>query len=177
MSSPLLINAAELLRRPGSERTVELRTTAGELGITDDQRLPADAEVDVRLRLESLSDGIVIDGRVRAPWVGTCRRCLAEAAGVTDSEVHELYQHVVTDPDAFEITGDQLDLRQMVREIVLVDAPATPLCREACAGLCPVCGADLNATTCGCVVEQADPRWDALAELRAELAGPPADDG
>ena len=76
-----------------------------------------------------------------------------------------------------EVVHDVADLRQMVREIVLVYAPQAPLCREACAGLCPVCGADLNATTCGCVVEQADPRWDALAELRAELAGPPADDG
>src|ERR1700710_65057 len=99
MPSPLLINAADLLRRPGSERTFELRTTAAELGVTDDPRVPPDAKVDVRLRLESLSDGIVIDGLVRAPWVGTCRRCLADAAGVTESEVQELYQQVVSDPD------------------------------------------------------------------------------
>lgn len=169
MSSPLLINAAELLRRPGSERSVELQTTIAELGITDDERLPADGEVDVRIRLESLTDGIVVDGVVHAPWTGTCRRCLASAAGVTNSEVHELYQQVLTDPDAFEIVGDQLDVRQMVREIVLLDAPATPLCRIDCAGLCPECGADLGVEPCACQVEQSDPRWDALSELRAQL--------
>jgi uncharacterized protein len=172
MASPLLINAAELLRRPGSERPVALHTTVAELGIEADPRLVADAEIDVRLRLESLTDGIVVDGVVRTPWVGTCRRCLAAAAGIADSEVHELYQHVLTDPEAFEIVGDQLDLRQMVREIVLLDAPATPLCRDDCAGLCAVCGADRNSTDCGCVLDQVDPRWDALSELRAQLDVP-----
>ncbi|MCU1504995.1 MAG: hypothetical protein JWM12_4349 [Ilumatobacteraceae bacterium] len=172
MSSPLLINAAELLRRPGSERLVELQTTVGELGIEDDPRLEADAEVDVRLRLESLTDGIVIDGVVRAPWVGTCRRCLEPAAGIAESDVQELYQLVLTDPEAFEIVGDQLDLRQMVREIVLLDAPATPLCRDDCAGLCPVCGVDRNTVVCTCEPDRADPRWDALSELRAQLDAP-----
>jgi uncharacterized protein len=172
MSKPLLINAAELLRRPGSERAVELLATVTELGILDDPRLEPDAEVDIRLRLESLTDGIVVDGLVRTPWVGTCRRCLARAAGVLQSDVHELYQLAVTDPEAFEIVGDQLDLRRMVREIVVLDAPATPLCRDDCAGLCPQCGVDLNTTTCSCVAEHADDRWSALAELRAQLDGP-----
>jgi len=48
MSSPLLINAAELLRRPGTERRIELESTVGELGIVD-PRFDADAEVDIRL--------------------------------------------------------------------------------------------------------------------------------
>src|SRR4051812_15506284 len=137
MPSQLLINAAELLRRPGSARTVELQTTVAELGITDDPRLEPSAEVDVRLHLESLTNGIVVDGFVSTPWVGTCRRCLEPAAGVVDSEVHELYQVVLDDPDAFELISDQLDLREMVREVAVLDAPTIPLCKDDCAGLCP----------------------------------------
>ena len=78
------------------------------------------------------------------PWHGTCRRCLEPTGGVSVSEVHELYQRTLTDPDAFEIVGDQLDLRAIARELVLLDTPATPLCRPDCAGLCPTCGANLN---------------------------------
>jgi uncharacterized protein len=84
-------------------------------------------------------------------------------------DVDELYQHVVTAPDAFEIVGDQIDLARMVRENLLLDAPLAPLCRPDCAGLCPTCGIDLNTATCNCDSNVADPRWDALSQLKANL--------
>jgi len=168
MSSPLLINAAELLRRPGTERRIELESTVGELGIVD-PRFDADAEVDIRLRLESLTDGIVVDGELSVPWSDSCRRCLARATGDVVCEVHELYQHVITDPDAFEIVGDQIDLRRMVSENILLEAPIAPLCRPDCAGLCPTCGIDLNVDSCDCVTTEIDPRWQALSQLKVNL--------
>jgi uncharacterized protein len=168
MASVLVVNAAELLRRPGSERHLEVSVSLDELGI-DDPRLVPHSDVAVVLRLESLSDGIVVDGTVDATWQGVCRRCLADTSGRLTSALNELYQHVVTDPDAFEIVGDQLDLRTAVRETVLLDAPATPLCRPDCAGLCPTCGADLNQGRCGCSEQVADDRWAALEELRGVL--------
>ncbi len=168
MSHPLLINVAELLRRPGSGRDLAFGVTPAELGL-DDPRVAAGAPIDVRLRLEALSDGIVVTGRVDAPWTDTCRRCLGPAVGSTDSEVHELYQHVVTDPDAFELAGDQLDLRPMVRELVLLDLPVTAVCRADCAGLCPTCGVDRNSQHCQCSTTEVDPRWDALTQLRGHV--------
>jgi uncharacterized protein len=168
VSNPLLINAAELLRRPGSERRLTLRPTVAELGIVDPKFDP-DATVEVSLRLESLTDGIVVDGLLRAPWADSCRRCLAPAGGDVVSEVGELFQHVVTDPDAFEIVGDQIDLGAMIRENILLDAPVAPLCRPDCAGLCPTCGIDLNTAACDCVTAVVDPRWEALSQLKANL--------
>lgn len=169
MSNPLLINAAELLRRPGSERRLQLQSTVAELGLAD-RRFQAESVVDVALRLESLTDGIVVDGEIRAPWADACRRCLGPADGEVVCDVHELFQVMVTDPDAFEIVGDQIDLAGMVRENLLLDAPVAPLCRADCAGLCPSCGTDLNSARCGCDTAVSDPRWDALAELKANLA-------
>jgi uncharacterized protein len=168
MSNPLLINAAELLRRPGSERRISLSPTVAELGILDPKFDP-DAIVDVALRLESLTDGIVVDGVLTAPWADSCRRCLAPAHGDVVCQVAELFQHVVTDPDAFEIVGDQIDLGAMIRENILLEAPVAPLCRPDCAGLCPTCGVDLNLTTCDCVTAVVDPRWEALSQLKANL--------
>jgi len=166
--NPLLINAAELLRRPGTERRVDLESTVAELGIVD-TRFDADSTVEISLRLESLSDGIVVDGQVTVPWSDSCRRCLAPASGEVVCDVHELYQQVLTDPDAFEIVGDQIDLSRMVTENILLEAPIAPLCRPDCAGLCPTCGIDLNVASCDCVTVELDPRWQALSELKANL--------
>ncbi len=59
-------------------------------------------------------------------------------------DVDEVYQHEVVDEEAFVIEGDQIDLVPAVREYVLIDLPDGPLCREDCAGICPVCGTDRN---------------------------------
>ncbi|MDP2291087.1 MAG: DUF177 domain-containing protein [Actinomycetota bacterium] len=166
MANSLRVNAAELLRRPGSQKSYELQPTLDELDVHDPSRFADDAVVDVSLHLEALTDGIVIDGELRVPWHGVCRRCLVPTGGVQVSEVHELYQLVVTDPEAFEIVGDQVDLADVVRELVLLDVPTTPLCRPDCAGLCLTCGANLNDEQCDCAGPPVDPRWAALDLLK-----------
>jgi len=168
---PLVVNAAELLRRPGTEKDIAVSVPLDALGVEGDERFPVDAEVTVALHLESLSDGVVVNGELRVPWHGTCRRCLAPTGGVLACEVHELYQKVLTDPDAFELVGDQLDLRPVVREVVLLDGPANPLCRPDCAGLCPTCGVNRNETACSCAAPPADHRWAALDGLKDLLDG------
>jgi uncharacterized protein len=164
MHPALRVNAIELLRRPGSERSVEVDTTVADLSI-DDGRFLASDPVQVALRLEALTDGVVVSGLVHGTWHGTCRRCANPAQGPLDCEVHELYQRVITDPDAFEL-GELLDLEPMVREVLLLDAPLVPLCTADCQGLCPQCGVDRNVETCRCDTTVADPRWAALDELR-----------
>lgn len=159
-----VLNVAELLRKPGSERQVHLESTIEALGI-DDQRLPL-GPVLVDARLEALSDGVVVSGTARARWRGDCRRCLVPLEGPLEVPLHELYQVRVTDPDAFPLEHDQLDLRPMVREALMLDAPANPLCREDCAGICPTCGIDRNSAACSCEVLVRDDRWAALDALR-----------
>jgi uncharacterized protein len=165
---PLLVNALELLRRPGSERQLVLVLPVGELGLHD-PRLADGADVDVELRLESLTDGVVVDGWVKVPFHAECRRCLHPIDAVAVAEVHELHQVKLTDPDAFPIEHDQIDLEPMVREAVLLELPDAPVCRPDCAGLCPVCGIDRNVGSCECDATVRDPRWTALDELRSQL--------
>ncbi|MCU1368363.1 MAG: hypothetical protein JWN39_4002 [Ilumatobacteraceae bacterium] len=161
----LLVNAAELMRRPGSERDIDLHIGTEALGLTDTRFRPDD-QVQIRLHLESLNDGIVVVGTIDVPWHGSCRRCLKPLDEDARSEVDELYQVVVTNPDAFEIVGDQLDLSPMVRELSLLDAPEAPLCRPDCQGLCPVCGIDLNEATCTCEAPALPSVWDVLDQLK-----------
>lgn len=164
----LKVNAFEMLRRPGTVKSIHLSADPAILEL-DDACLVSGSDVDIDLLCESLSDGIVVNGRISATFDGECRRCLASMVGRIDCEVHELYQVALTDPDAFLIEGDVIDLAPMVRETVLLELPDAPLCRLDCAGLCPTCGQDLNIGTCGCPTETVDSRWSVLEALRDQL--------
>lgn len=168
MKNPLLVNALELLRRPGSERPVELSIDPSVVGVADDRIVPG-SSIDVQLTCSSLSDGVVVEGVVAADFRGECRRCLVPVTGRISVVVRELYQVVRTDPDAFPIENDQIDLAPMVRESVLLELPDAPVCRPDCQGLCPVCGIDRNTSSCSCTVETRDPRWAALDVLKDRL--------
>jgi uncharacterized protein len=88
---------------------------------------------------------------------------------VATAEVDELYQQVVDNPDAYPMTGEQLDLTGMARETLLLAMADAPLCRPDCPGLCPQCGADLTTAPCGCQAQRTDERWAILDQLRGEL--------
>ena len=168
MRNPLVVNTVELLRRPGSVRDVRLSVPPDSVAL-DDPRIVPGSEIAVDLHCESLSDGIVVDGTVVAAYHGDCRRCLAPVENRLESPLHELYQVNLTDPDAFPISGDQIDLAVAVRETILLDLPDAPVCRPDCAGLCPVCGSDRNRESCSCESPATDSRWAALDALRDQL--------
>ncbi len=165
---PLVVNVAELLRRPGTGRDVNVSLSAEELELIDERVAPSDT-VDVGVKLESLTDGIVVTGTVSVPWSASCRRCLIDLAGSAVAEVDELYQHTLTSDEAFPIVHDQIDLAPMVRELATLELPLAPLCRPDCAGLCPTCGANRNEQPCGCAAAPVDDRWSALDALREQL--------
>ena len=164
----LLINVADLLRRPASRKSVRL-TVPSEGFTVVDSTVPAGAPIDVDLELESLTDGIVVTGQVSAPWEAVCRRCLGPAHGRLDVTVRELYQPDPQSDEAFTIDGEVLDLEPLVREAVLLELPLAPLCRPDCAGLCPECGVDRNEVDCGHQPDLSDARWGALDDLRDRL--------
>jgi uncharacterized protein len=171
----LRLNARELLRQPGLRKAVEVSLPASDLGV-DDERITGEIVVD--LVATSNIDGIVVEGTVTMPWRASCRRCLAEVVGTADIHIDEVYQDASDvdergggergGDDAFPIEGDQVDLVPAVREAVLLELPDDVLCREDCAGICPVCGADRNQGACECDTSVRDERWAALDDLRLD---------
>ncbi len=156
---PLRINAVELLRQPGAVRDVLVDIEAAPLGAGHDRLV---GDIHVELRLTARNDGIDVDGTVSADWNTVCRRCLADVSGVAVGVVDELYQIEPLDPDAYLIEDGQLDLAPLVREVALLELDNERLCRDDCAGLCPVCGVDRNTTECSCNPTVTDERWAAL---------------
>jgi uncharacterized protein len=75
------------------------------------------------------------------------------------------------DPDDYYFEGDSIDLDGILREQLILALPMYPKCTEDCRGLCPVCGIDLNASSCSCERDDVDPRWEKLKLLTREQKG------
>lgn len=98
-----------------------------------------------------------------------CRRCLTRVEVPVDEHSGMVF---ATDATATEGEGyfllppraQDIDLREPLREEVLLALPRFVECRPDCKGLCPTCGANLNEGPCGCA-PAGDPRWDALRAL------------
>jgi uncharacterized protein len=178
VTSPWLVPITTLRRHPGSRREEQRAGSVGELGDLKvaGSVVPAGASASATAVLDAvLGGGIEVSATVQAPWEGECRRCLKPLSGELHCEVRELFRPRSAgegdDPDeeTYPLTGDQLDLRPLLRDALLLELPLAPLCRPDCQGLCPVCGVDRNETTCDCHVSTSDPRWaalDALVERR-----------
>lgn len=171
MIRPLRINAVEMLRQPGSVQDVAAHYEADVLDVFHER---LSGPIEVELALTSMNDGIAVVGSVGAPWAAPCRRCLRDLTGVALSRIEELYQVVITDPDAFPIENGQLDLVPMVREAALLELDDERVCRDGCAGLCPVCGIDRNESSCECDTTVRDDRWAALDGIELEPDPPNA---
>lgn len=136
-----------------------------------DVRLVEPLEVDLAAR--SVGDGVLLRGRLRATVERECRRCLTGVRQTVDDTVDMLFD--VLGPDEEEVEGevyplpargDALDLRDAVREQLLLRAPEFVLCDEECRGLCPTCGTDLTQGECDCVPTPAESPWDALKNVK-----------
>ncbi|MBW3667688.1 MAG: DUF177 domain-containing protein [Actinobacteria bacterium] len=165
---PFLVSVTALRRSPAA--TVQHERRCGPLDglAVTSTRVPSGAEVCVDVDLEAVHGGVMAHGTVSAPWEGECRRCLGTALGTLETEVRELFEPNSADDDTYRLRGEQLDLEPLARDAVLLELPQAPLCAEACQGLCPTCGANLNEGECSCEAQPTDPRWAALDALRHE---------
>jgi len=172
MNAPFVVPIAELRRQIGKRMQVTRSGQIEDLACSGSE-VPQGAECEADVVLESVLGGVSVEGAVTAPWVGECRRCLAPAAGRLRIRVRELYTPGGDSEETYPLVGTDLDLEPLVRDAVLLDLPQALLCRDDCAGLCPLCGADRNERACGCE-PQRDPRWEGLDSLlETGVEGPP----
>ena len=105
--------------------------------------------VDLLLRAARVGDHVTLTGEFDAEVVGPCQRCLGEALVKVEARGVEYVRHGESEGDEDEEEGYAaafvLDVERWVRDLVAEALPAKILCRDDCRGLCPVCGADLNA--------------------------------
>ncbi len=163
-STGLRILVADLVKRPGSARSVVLDEPVDGLVVAG-SRVAADDPVHLELDLERILEGLVVRGTVEARWAGACARCVQPVAGSVVVAVDELFERDPVEGETYQLAHDTIDLEPLVRDTILLELPQAPLCRPDCAGLCPTCGVDRNDTECECTDDDLDPRWAALRSL------------
>jgi uncharacterized protein len=119
-----------------------------------------------------------IRGSLSVAMGAECDRCLEEARIEVAADFDLVYMPVSEAPSAAEVEvekeglevgfyeGPGLDLKEVLREQILLAIPMQRVCREACKGICPACGQDRNQAACNCELKAADDRWAALKDLK-----------
>jgi uncharacterized protein len=159
----LLLDISDLLREVGSNKHVDFQAS---ISVPNDE---VEVVGPVRVSLDLFNTGKAIIGafQVDGTLRGSCARCLAEARVPLKISFQEEFSS--TDHDqgerVFAYHDDVLDPSEAIRQNVILAIPPKILCGPECRGLCPRCGADLNAGPCGCKPEEVDDRWAPLRKL------------
>lgn len=167
-------NVAQLLRSPvGTRREFELDEDIYDL---DHDVRPVEP-LTGNVRFTRTASGVLATGRLHTVVEIECRRCLVAFATPVDFDLEEEFLPSVDVTTGVKLPTEDteealliderhmLDLTEVVRQYLILYREQYPLCSETCAGLCPVCGKNLNEGPCGCQDASEDPRWAALRQL------------
>jgi uncharacterized protein len=154
---------------PGEGRRLDLEVSLGEFEFSD-QRYETPPVVPARIDVSRMvGGGYSLRLRFESSISGPCMRCLEPASPETSVDAREIDQPGGGEElDSPYVTGEEVDLAQWAHDAYSLALPAQVVCRPDCLGLCPDCGANLNADP-GHEHEAApDPRWAKLRELKLE---------
>jgi len=151
------INVAQQLRLAiGTARDYEVSET---IDVTGDGN---GSLIQGKVNLIRTDRGILVKGKLEADVELSCSRCLTLFNCPITLSIEEEYFPTIDmasgvslplpdEPGSFTINErHELDLTEAMRQCALLAIPMKPLCREDCAGLCPVCGQNLNQGACSC---------------------------
>jgi uncharacterized protein len=167
----MTVDITRLGRRPGAMVTLrETVPSPSRIGL-DMIAIDRDAPLELDLQVQSVSEGVLVTGKVAAPTVGECSRCLTPVTGSVQVGLTELFAYpdstteATTEEDEVgHIVDDTIDLEQPIVDAVGLELPFAPVCTPDCPGLCPECGVALAAEP-GHHHDRIDPRWSKLAEM------------
>jgi uncharacterized protein len=155
----------------GEGRRLELDVALDALQFGGEQYVVEPAVVTAVLDISAMTrSGYALRLRFDASLRGPCMRCLEPAQPAIAVDSREVDQPGGGDElSSPYVAKEVLDLHAWARDALVLALPAQLLCREDCLGLCPVCGADLNAAGPEHAHErEPDPRWAKLSELKLD---------
>ena len=172
----LKFNVAQLLREDiGARRNYTFAEDA--LPLDDETTLQ---QLDGKLRFTRTITGVLVDVDAHGVVIVPCIRCLNPSQQQIDLHLRDEFHSKIEvttgaplpkpdDEDPFFIDDNHLlDVGELLRDYALLELPMQPLCKPDCKGLCPNCGADLNAGDCGCDRGQINPKMAALKQIKIE---------
>jgi uncharacterized protein len=181
-AKPFLLNTYELPRRAGELKEYQLDIeTVTRIGVPLIAVQEGDV-IEVDVRLESVTEGILLSAEIYAVAQGECIRCLDPVEVVIDRKIQELYRYEPTNEkghrkrrddedvdldgeEELQMEGDLMNLEIPIIDAIILTLPVNPLCSQDCLGLCPDCGEKWESLPQGHAHEVIDARWSGLEEL------------
>jgi len=167
----------DLANIEGSSRPFEFSIAADDLDLgTENIKLKTEASVSGEITRHIIQTDIA--GTINADAEIDCTRCLMpiekrlaidfDISYVTEDDFGETTNSEleVGDLDTDVLNGERLDLKEVVREQILLNLPSQTFCKENCKGLCQICGANRNLINCKCEEKEVDPRWSVLKNIK-----------
>ena len=165
-------NLRQAKLRSGEQYRDEIELDLAPFELGGERYLPVPGTVPAELEITRAATGTVFQLAFTARLHGPCYRCLGDA--VLDVPIRAR-EYQATNPEGSDelrtpyLVDDNLDLAGWARDAVALALPDKILCRADCAGLCPVCGKDLNNEPHTHDEKPTDSRWAALESLREQL--------
>jgi uncharacterized protein len=165
-----IFDLGRLRMTAGEGRRLELEVALEPLELGGETYPVEPAAVPVVLDVSRMTgEGYALRLRFTAAISGPCMRCLEHASPGIEVDVREVEQPGGGEELSSEyVTDEELDLNAWARDAFTLALPAQLVCREDCAGLCPVCGENLNASPDHAHEPEPDPRWAKLRELKLD---------
>jgi uncharacterized protein len=158
--------------RPGEEYRDEQEIALSPFQLGGQRYLPVPENVSAEVVINRGTSGTTFELSFPVRLHGPCYRCLKDA--VLDLSIRAREYQATSPGEADELTtpyvaDNHLRLSEWARDSIAGDLPQQILCRPDCAGLCPMCGEDLNQNPHEHEEEWTDPRWAALEALKERL--------
>ena len=167
-----IVNLDRLSLASGQGRRLDLPVRPEGVSFGGQEYAPTPAEVDTRLDISRTTGGYAFRLRFPLRLDGPCVRCLEPAGVNLEVDAREVDQPGTGDEDLSSpyVVEGELDVSRWTHDAIALSLPAQILCREDCAGLCPVCGQSLNDADAEEHRHEggADPRWAKLRELQSD---------
>jgi len=190
--SPYLFSTHDLPRRPGEMREYFVPIEVHDVMGFDILAIATDEPIDIELKLESVSDGVLATANVRSLATGECTRCLDPVEIDIDENFVELYEYsedprilrkrekkmserakakkleeeeLDEEDEIRQMDGEDIDLEGPIRDAIILNLPINPLCTPDCPGLCPECGEKWRDLPDDHAHQVTDIRWAGLEGL------------
>jgi uncharacterized protein len=164
-----IFNVGQLGLSSGEGRSMDLAVRVDGFDFGGQRYEVEGGEVEARLDVSHTVSGFAFRLRFGAELDGPCVRCLEAADHEVEVDAREIDQpgggEELSSPYFDE---GHLDMRAWARDALALALPAQIVCREDCAGLCSVCGENLNRSPDHAHEREPDPRWAALRELKLD---------
>ncbi len=181
-NTPFILNTYELPRRAGELKEYELDIEAPTRIGVPLIAVPEGDVIEADIRLESVTEGVLLSAEIYAVAIGECIRCLESVEVVIDRKIQELYRYEPTNEkgrkkrrddedidldidDELQMQGDLMNLEIPIIDAIILTLPVNPLCSEECLGLCPDCGEKWASLPEDHAHEVIDARWSGLENL------------